>query len=217
MDYQGNYFPDEHDENESKTYRVIKGIFKWTMYGISYAIYAVLIFALILNRDSKILEKNYMAELPEFENVEPADIELVRINSKIFMNEDGSIQLFNVDYSEEKGVMELGIKFNAKKESVTNGERGDCIEYVLTDSSGKRYPRGKHVIDSSGRYEFARICFTGLDIDLDDNSLNHDGTSPNGKGKLYQLTLIRKSDKKELFTFDIYDNTVTYYKTDYNK
>lgn len=216
MDYQGNYFPEEHDENESKIYRAIKGTIKWTMYGISFLLYIIFFVVIVVNRDSYILEKNYMNELPEFENVDTDDIELYRINSKFFMTEDGSIQLHNIDYSEEHGIMEIGIKYNATKDTVTKGERGDAIEYVLTDNHGNRYSRVKHVIDSAGRYEYARVCFSGIDIVLDENDLRQEGDNQYGKGTLYQLTLYRKSDGYKLHTFDLYDNTVTFYPTDFN-
>jgi hypothetical protein len=186
------------------------------MYGISFLLYIIFFVVIVINRDSYILEKNYMNELPEFENVDTKDIELYRINSRVFMTDDGSIQLHNIDYSEEYGILEIGIKYNANKDTVTKGERGDAIEYVLTDSNGNRYSRVKHVIDSAGRYEFARICFSGIDIDLDQNDLRQEGDNQYGKGKLYQLTLYRKSDGHKLHTFDIYDNSVTFYKTEFN-
>ena len=214
MDYQGSYFPEDHDENESKVYKAIKGTIKWTMYGISFLLYIIFFVVIVVNRDSYILEKNYMNEL--IENVDIDDIELYRINARVFMTDDGSVQLHNIDYSEEYGIMEIGIKYNANKEFVTNGERGDAIEYVLTDNNGNRYPRANHVIDSAGRYEFARICFSGLEIDLDENDLRQEGDNQYGKGTLYQLTLYRKSDGSKIHTFDLYDNAVTFYKTDYN-
>ncbi len=216
MDYQGNYFPDEHDENESKIYRFIKGSIKWTMYGISFLLYIIIFFVIVTNRDSYILEKNYMSELPAFKGIKTEDIELYRINTRVFMNDDGSLQLHNIDYSQEKGIMEIGIKYNANKDTVTKGERGDAIEYVLTDSNGNRYARVKHVVDSAGRYGFARICFEGIEINLDENDLRQEGDNPFGKGTLYQLTLYRKSDGYKLHTFNIYDNTVTFYSTEYN-
>ena len=216
MDYQGNYFPEEHDENESKIYRIVKGTIKWTMYGISFLLYIIFFVVVVINRDSYILEKNYMNELPAFENVSTDDIDLYRINTPVFMNDDGSLQLHNIDYSQEYGILEIGVKYNANKDTVTKGERGDAIEYVLTDSDGNRYPRAKHVVDSAGRYGFARICFSGIDIDLNENDLRQDGDNPFGAGKLYQLTLYRKSDGYKLHTFDLYDNTVKFYSTDYN-
>lgn len=228
MDYQGNYFPEEHDENESKTYRVIKGIFKRTMYGISFILYAVIIYLLFSNSDSDILETNYMGSLPQFENVETDDIKLYRINTTTFMEEDGSMQLYNIDYSDEYGIMEIGVKYNAKK--LTDSEYGDCLSFVLTDSNGNNYKLVKKIIDSNGRYGFYRISFEGFDIDLDSNDLQYnpyvsDAFTPafadeNFSNKRdntsYRLAIYRKSDGKLISHFEIYNNSVTYSKTDYN-
>lgn len=217
MDYQGNYFPEDRDERESKVYRTVKGIFKWTMYGISFVIYAIIFYMLIVNSDSDILETNYMiSEIAQLENEDPDDMELYRINAKVFMNEVGSLQLYNVDYSDEYGLLEMGIKFNAKK--LTNNERGDCLSYKLYDSEGNVYPLEYVKTDSGGRYGFTRICFTGIDIDLDSNDLRYDAATSNAPRTdiSYKLDVYRKSDNELLFTFDVYDNTVTFTRTDYD-
>ena len=60
MDYQGNYFPEDEDERRSVTYKRVKGFFKWTMYGISFVVYALLFYFIFVNRDPALLEKNYM-------------------------------------------------------------------------------------------------------------------------------------------------------------
>ena len=164
MDYQGKYFPDERDENESKIYRTVKGIFKWTMYGISFLIYAIIFYILISNRDSKILEKNYFAELLPSET-QKESLELYRINTRIFMNDDGSLQILDADYSDEHNIIEIGVKYNAKK--LTNGSTDNALAYKLYDKDGNVYTLSKTVFDDHGRYGFAKLCFTGIDIDLD--------------------------------------------------
>ena len=58
MDYQGNYFPDDHDENESVIYRRVKKFFKKLMYGTSVLVYIFIFYMIFRNGDSKILEKN---------------------------------------------------------------------------------------------------------------------------------------------------------------
>lgn len=217
MDYQGNYFPEDRDERESKVYRTVKNIFKWTMYGISFVIYAIIFYMLIVNRDSDILETNYMAELPQYENIDTDDITLYRINPQIFMNEDGALQVYNVDYSDEHGFLELGLKFNAKK--MTDGDNGDTLYYVLYDSNENIYPVEYYKTDSGGRYGFTRICFSGLDIDLDSNDLRYDPENASNTRTVtaYHLSVYRKSDDKLLFDFDIYNNSVTFNKTDYDE
>ncbi len=213
MDYQGNYFPEEHDENESVTYRRIKGLFKWTMYGISFLLYAVIFFVIFTSRDSKILEKNYVATMNEFSAINTEEVELYRINAKEFMNDDGSLQIYNVDYYNELNAVEIGLKFNAKKQ--TGGDKGDCLEYVLIDSEENSYTLSNKITDDRGRYGFARLCFTGIDIDLASNDLRFEG-GDNANRSQTTYTLIIYHNGIELHKFLIYDNSVTFYKTDYD-
>ena len=215
MDYQGNYFPEEHDENESKTYRIVKGIFKWTMYGISFVLYAIIIYMMIVNRDSKILDRNYMAD-----NQTMDEVSLYQINTRIFMNDDGSLQLHDVDYYEELGYLEIGVKYNAKK--LAGGNYSDSFDYVLTDSNGKTYKLVNLVNDKGGRYGFERICFEEVVIDLDSNDLrfnlkNDDEAKDfNRTNVKYELSVYNKDSNKLIFTFNLYDNSTTFNKTDYN-
>ncbi len=228
MDYQGNYFPDDVDERESKTYKVVKGIFKWTMYAISFVIYIIVFIILIVNRDSKILEKNYIADVSQLESVEEENIKLYRIHCPTFMNDKGSLQIFNVDYADDYGIIEMGIKFNPKnlitenqqdyfKNEVKSMEDYDgFIEYRLTDSEGNEYPIVNKVTDKNGRYGFARICFSGLDIDLDSNDLRYEKESNvNRTNVTYYLTITRTIDKEELFVFEVYNNKITFSSTEY--
>lgn len=215
MDYQGNYFPEEQDENASKSYRVVKNIFKWTMYGLSFVLYAVLFYILIVNSDSDILETNYLKDIKQYENIDTENVELYRINTKVFMNEEGSLQLYNVDYANEHNLLEIGVKFNAKK--LTDGNQGDCLNYTLTDSNGNTYPLVNIVTDSGGRYGFSRICFANVDIDLNSNDLRYDKDDKSVKRTdiSYKLAVSRKDNNELLFEFDLYDNTVTFSRTDY--
>ncbi len=228
MDYQGNYFPEDHDERESKIYKVVKGTFKWTMYGISFILYAVIFFLLFVNRDSKILEKNYMGDLPQLESVEEETVKLYRIHCPTFMNDEGSLQVFNVDYAEDYGIIELGLKFNPK--NLVDSDQQDYfdnevkkmddydgfIKYTLTDSEGNEYPIINKVTDKHGRYGFARICFGGIDIDLDSNDLRYKKESNVNRTNItYYLTITRSVDNKELFVFEVYNNKITFSGTDY--
>ncbi len=217
MDYQGNYFPDEPDENQSKVYKNIKGFFKWTMYGISFVIYALIFFILFINRDSKILEKNYIHTLPEFEDLDTDDLEQYRINTITFMNDDGSIQLYNVDYFDDLGVMEIGIKYNAKKN--TDGVKTEALEYILSDYNGNEFPIINCEEHGRGRYGFARIAFNGIDINLDSNDLRFDKEKALfvRTKEHYTLKVIRKSDNELLYEFLVYDNSTTFNSTEYNK
>ena len=227
MDYQGNYFPEEHDENESKIYRTVKRVFKWGMYGISFVIYGILMFLLFVNRDSDILETNYMTEISGMSEVNGNDIELYRINTRVFMNELGSLQLYSVDYAPEYGLIEIGVKFNAKK--LTNEDYGDCLDYVLTDSLGNTYKLVNKVTDSGGRYGFSRLCFEGISFDFKSNDLKYNeallhAATPTltDASKLwkrsnvtYSFAVYRKSDGELLYDFLLYDNSTVFNSTDY--
>jgi len=183
MDYQGNYFPDDVDERESKIYRVIRKTFKYILYGLSAVVWVLIFVFIFVNRDSDIIEKNYMTEVAGFERLEPDEISLFRVNPREFMNEDGSIQVYNVDYAPDAGLLEMGIRFNARKLVADDGgkayddakdKNGDVLEYVLKDSDGNVYQLVNKRTDTGGRYGFARICFSGVAIDLDSNDLNVD-------------------------------------------
>ena len=226
MDYQGNYFPDDHDENESKIYRTVKRIFKWTMYGISLLIYIILFVVLIANKDSGILEKNYFTDIEEYKDVDKDEMSLYNIHTRIFMNDDGSLQLHDIDYSDKYCLLEIGVKFNAKK--VTDGEYGDSLNFELKDEKGNIYPVINIVTDKNGRYGFYRVCFSGIDIDINSNDLYYDPqTNPEPK-KIQKFTLIvsRKADGKiipvkiedgkSVDEFIIYDNKTTFSSIDYN-
>ncbi len=227
MDYQGNYFPEEQDENESKIYRNVKRFFKWSMYGISFIIYAILMVILFANCDSDILETNYMTELPGMTEVNGDDIELYRINTRVFMNELGSLQLYSVDYAPEYGLIEIGVKFNAKK--LTNDDYGDCLEYVLSDSNGNVYRLVNKVIDSGGRYGFSRVCFEGVNLDFKSNDLKYNEALTNTatpafvdpsqlwkRSELkFNFAVYRKVDGELLYDFVLYDNSTVFNSTDY--
>ena len=244
MDYQGNYFPEDEDERRSVTYKRVKGFFKWTMYGISFVVYALLFYFIFVNRDPALLEKNYMHTCP---GIDASGIDLLRLNPPQFMNDDGSLQVYNVDYAPEYGLMEMGIRFNAKK--LTEGDKGDVLEYKLDDSDGNTYNAIYKYTESGGRYGFARICFEGIKLDLSSNDLEiekllaaevkeaaeNDSRSyreymdetlrgyPRGSNVKYELSVyyVRKNgdenEKTLLHTFLIYDNQTVFYKTDYNK
>lgn len=226
MDYQGNYFPEEHDENESKTYRRIKGVFKWTMYGISFLLYAVIIIILFVNRDSDILETNYMSYVVDLKETDYDDVKLYRINAKDFMNDLGSLQLYNIDYSQDYSLLEIGVKFNINK--ILNSDENATLIYMLKDSDGNTYDLVNTVTDSRGRYGFARLCFKNINIDLDSNDLRYNTAQSGALAPAVPSTdtFYERSDVSYKFVilspkgeiiheFTIYDNSVTFNSTEY--
>ena len=57
MDYEGKYFPDEDDGRQSKTGKTVKKIFKYLIYGISFLVYAILIYRIIATSDLDLVEQ----------------------------------------------------------------------------------------------------------------------------------------------------------------
>lgn len=176
MDYQGNYFPDEVDERESKTYRIVKKTLKIILYGCSALVWVLLFYFLFINRDRDVLENNYFKELPAYD-AQSGEIELIRVNPREFMNYDGSFQVFNVDYAESLHALEIGVKYNKnhfKVKSADGAERDLDPLFTLVDNNGREYELAYVKTDSGGRYAFFRLCFTGMTFDLESNDVNVD-------------------------------------------
>ena len=57
MDYEGKYFPDEDDGRQSKSGKIVKKIFKYLIYGISFLVYAILIYRIIATSDLDLVEQ----------------------------------------------------------------------------------------------------------------------------------------------------------------
>jgi hypothetical protein len=91
------------------------------------------------------------------------------------------------------------------------------VTFKLYDKEGNVYTLSKTVVDDHGRYGFAKLCFIGINIDLDSNDLRYDNDNPTlpRSGNEYFLDIVRISDNEKLFTFKIYDNQTTFSKTDY--
>lgn len=218
MDYQGNNFPEERDERESKTYRTVKGIFKWTMYGISFLVYAIIFYLLFANRDSKILDRMYFTEeAREIAASESGEFEVYRINSADFMNYYGTLQLYSNYYAEDAKVLEIGLKYNAKE--LADGKT-DSFYYTLTDSDGNEYECTNIVTDSHGRYGFARVCFSGVDLKLDLNDLRYKADADENKSgsrvnTIWYFKIKRIDDGSEVGSFAVYKNSTVFSKVDY--
>ena len=189
MDYQGNYFPEEHDERESKTYRTVKGIFKWTMYGLSFLVYAIIFFVIFSSCDSRIITRNYYGGY--IENFDPAGETVYRLNTEEFMNYDGSVQLSDIDYSDKYGFLEVGVKLNAKKQ--LGGNKDERFEAVLTDNLGNTFTLAGVQRDTNLRYSFARFSFSGVALDL----AQHENGEPSADyGRYLTLTIYRAGSRK---------------------
>ncbi len=216
MDYQGNYFPEDRDERESKTYRIVKGIFKWTMYGISFLIYAVIFYVIFSNRDSKILEQMYFTPSVVQQAEEIGDeFDFFRINAADFMNYDGTVQLYHIFYAEDCQALEIGVKVNTDK--LTNGDDAG-LYFVLTDSDGNIFQPTNIVTDSRGKYAFARVCFENVDLKLDLNDLRYnkeDHQNEKRENKIWYFAVKHKDVEQTIETLTIYKNNTVFTKADF--
>lgn len=204
MDYQGNYFPEEHDERESKTYRTVKGIFKWTMYGLSFLVYAIIFFVIFSSCDSRIITQNYYGGY--IENFDPAGETVYRLNTEEFMNYDGSVQLSDIDYSDKYGFLEVGVKLNAKKQ--LGGNKDERFEAVLTDNLGNTFTLAGVQRDTNLRYSFARFSFSGVALDL---AQHENGESSADYGRYLTLTIYRAGGGEVIDSFTVYHGDGDWY------
>lgn len=176
------------DERESKAYRVIRGCFKGVLYGASALVW-ILVFITIFNtRESKLLSRMYFTDATKSIAEATEDYRVYQLHLQDFLNQDGSIRVANIWYAPESGELELGIQYNKK---LTDGSTNDPILYVLKDNSGTEYPLVGFREDAIGRYGYARVCFGGLSIPLQEENPEMTLT----------LTLFRKSDGALLSTY----------------
>ena len=228
MDYQGNYFKEEHDERESKTYRVVKGIFKWTMYAISFLIYGIIFYMIFANRDSKILKNMYFTDEAIQQAAEMGDAyNVYQVNPKEFMNGNGTFQIYNVYYAEDSNLLEIGIKFNKKKLCENDASK---MTVTLKDSEGNVYTPVNILKDEHGKYGFLRICYGNINLNLSQNDLKFkpDGEHKTGDRKDIKYTLQafspckyynetkEKEEPEYKENFKIYDNSTVFTRTDFD-
>lgn len=191
MDYEGKFFPDEPNENQSKTSRNVKRVFKFIFYGAVAAVYIACFAALLSGCESKIWKTVSLSEKAESAYKADKDsFELYKINPADFMSYDGSIEIAGVVYSPTVNEFELGIKFNKKlatiaqeNSSLSNGTEDEYsdfpFEYTINDNAGNTYVLSARESDSKGRYRYERLRFDGIKINLDNNKyVNYESQHP---------------------------------------
>lgn len=216
MDYQGNYFPEDRDERESKIYRRVKGAFKWTMYGISFLIYIIIFYVIFSNRDSKILDDMYFTpSVVQQAEEQGDDFRFFCINASDFMNYDGTVQLYHIYYAEDCDTIEIGVKVNTKK--LTDGD-SDGLRFVLSDSNGNTFEPANIVTDAHGKYAFARVCFENVDLKLDLNDLRYErpeGQEDKRENTIWYFSIKHTEKDTSLETLTIYKNNTVFTKADF--
>ncbi len=186
MDYEGNYFPEDEEENTSKKGRVIKKILRYALYSLVAIVY-IAVFAVILNNcEPKMYEKYVFSPAAnELYNADPDGFEFYEMFPTKFMNYDGSVQIAGVGYAKTAGELEIGIKYNKRLE---NKETGFKPSFVLTDTNGNSYEICNVVTDSQGRYNYVRISFKGVELPIEDNVYINPEVSEEveGEGEMFE-------------------------------
>lgn len=194
-------YDEEHNENESKAYRIVRGCFKGVLYGASALVWILIFYTLFSTRESGILKHMYFSEATRNAAKQNQDLVIWQLHTQEFMSRDGSITLSNIWYCAETGELEIGIKYNQKL--TESEEEGDLIRYCLTDQNGNEYPIVHVQTDEIGRYGYARVCFSGIWMDLKLPAYNGNGEAEpvDVPDVTLTLSLYRPSDGKPLSTY----------------
>lgn len=150
----------------SKTYRIVKGCFKGILYGASALVWIIVFYVIFTNRDSKLMDRMYFTDATRNLAEQTEDYQVYQFYPADFMSQDGRITLNGFYYAQETGELEFCVKYNKK---LTDGNTKDAIRYVLTDQDGKEYPLERIETDAIGRYGYARVCFGGLSIPVEED------------------------------------------------
>ena len=172
MDYKGNYFKDDDEEqdypHQSKAGKRIKLIFKIFIYSVSFLIYAVVLFMIFSSCEPKMINSMYFSDQArEMAQNDTEAFEVYKLQPSDFMNYDGSLQLKSIYYADKAKELEVGVQFNLKK--ITDGKVEDALVFILTDSEGNYYPAVNMVYDSNRKYGYARVSFKVDTIDIEQN------------------------------------------------
>lgn len=198
MSFNDNDFDEVRDERESKAFRAIRGCFKGLLYGASALVWILILYTVFTTRESKLFEQMYFTEATEKVAKESEEYRVHQLIITDFMNDQGDIALSSNSsyYAAETGELSIGVRYNKK---LTDSGTSDSILYVLKDQDGNEYPAAVMEEDEIGRYRYARVCFTGLNIPLKEK----DGQSvlENDNGMVLTLTLYRRSDGALLSTY----------------
>lgn len=198
MSFSDQDFDEVRDERESKSFRVVKNVFKGILYGASALVWILILAVLFTTRESDLYTEMQFTDATQKVAEETEDYKVHQVIIMDFMNEQGSITLSSSTcfYASETGELEIGVKYNKK---LTDNDTEDAILYELADKDGKVYPVLQVKEDAIGRYGYARVCFGEIDIPVNEKgSLDFTGMG-------LTLTMYRKSDGALLATYDKMD------------
>jgi len=186
MDYEGNLFPDEEEEELPRSKRIRKKAVRYFFYSIIILVYLVAFWFIFTNCDSDIYEEyDFSPSARELYEKDPDNFKVYEIFPPSWMNYDGSVQIAGTAYAEAAGELEFCIKYN--KNLLTN-DKGETPEFSLVDTYGKVYKLCNTIEDNEGRYRFLRVSFSGVKLDLQDNVYinNEASTAVEGEGEMYE-------------------------------
>ncbi len=186
MDYEGNYFPDEEEEELPRAKKIRKKIIRYSFYSLIIAVYVIAFVVIFANCEHKIYEEYiFSPKANELYKADPDAFAVYELFPRVFMNYDGSVQISGVAYAENASELELGIKYN---KNLLINEKGEGPEFSLVDSDGKVYKLCNSKAATKGRYNYLRLCFEGVVLDLDGNRyINSEAsTAADGEGEMFE-------------------------------
>ena len=198
MSFDDNDFDEVQDERESKVFRIIKKTLKWTVAGLSALVWILILAVVFTTRESDLFDEMLFTEATKQAAESKDDYRVHQIYISDYMTDKENTKMVALSashcfYASETGEMTVGIKYN---KSLADAEG---IRYVLTDSDGKEYEAVILDEDEIGRFGYARVCFVGLSLPLEEKN---ERSVQTGDGK-YTLTLAlyRASDGAPLATY----------------
>lgn len=170
MDFN-NYDDDSEEElypHQSKTQKIVKYTFRYTLYAISFLIWIILLFSVFSSCDPGMFNNMFFSDQArEIAEKEQNSFDVYNIQPAVDMNYLGTVQLKSIYYAADADELEIGIQFNLEK--VAGGKLDNSLVFVLTDDNDNYYKAVYMVTDSNRKYGYARVSFAGVVLDLENN------------------------------------------------
>lgn len=229
MDYKGNYFPDDDEQQEStvmppsKTAKTIKKIFKIALYSISAFVYVILFWRIFSSCDPGFFKTPIFSQ----KTIDAGDVSIYYVQTQENMGYYGRVQLGGNAYADETDELELGIKINL--DGTEYGDK-DRLVFVLSDSHGTEYEISAFNDTVNDNYYYVRVCFEDVKLDLDANyyikmqrmfeegETFDDDVDSWPEGLIYRLYIYEKGDDGEMTLLDdLIDHEYLQGKKDYEE
>ncbi len=213
MDYKGNYFPDDEEMQEStvmppsKASKVIKKVFKIALYSVAAFVYVILFWRIFSGCDPEMYTTAYFSD----KTASAGKVTIYQVQPNEYMSYSGRVQLDGNAYAAETNELEFGVKVNLK--GTEHGDQNRLV-YVLRDSHGTEYEISAFRAELKDSYYYARVCFGGVELDLDANyyiqkqrmyesgEALEDSVDNWPEGLIYRLFVYEKADDGTLVLID---------------